>query len=149
MGISDLIASFITDVLDESDGTAELQRVELASRFGCVPSQINYVISTRFSPERGYIVESRRGGGGYIRIKRVQADPKLLLMHTVNAIGDDIDLRSANALIANAFESGSIDRNCALIMQAALSDISLRSVPTTQRGAVRASMLKQMLLKLM
>ena len=87
MGMSDVIANFINDLLKDGS-TAELQRSELASKFGCVPSQINYVISTRFSPERGYIVESRRGGGGYIRIHRVQSDPKLLIMHTVNAIGE-------------------------------------------------------------
>ena len=68
MATSDLIARFILDALDEANGIAELQRATLAEQFSCVPSQINYVISTRFSPERGYIVESRRGGGGYIRI---------------------------------------------------------------------------------
>jgi len=149
MGISDLIASFISEIMDESNGIAELQRIDLASRFGCVPSQINYVISTRFSPERGYIVESRRGGGGYIRIRRVQADPKLLLMHTVNAIGDELDLRSALAFIANALESGSLDNKSAAIMEAALCDNSMRAVPNENKGAVRAAILKQMLLKLM
>ena len=74
MGTSDRIARFILDALESADGTAELQRSSLADRFGCVPSQINYVIATRFSPERGYMVESRRGGGGYIRITRVQPD---------------------------------------------------------------------------
>ena len=68
MGISDLIASFLQDSLDTAEnGVLEVQRSELAQRFNCVPSQINYVMSTRFSPERGYIVESRRGGNGYIR----------------------------------------------------------------------------------
>ena len=62
MGTSDRIARFILDALESADGTAELQRSSLADRFGCVPSQINYVIATRFSPERGYMVESRRGG---------------------------------------------------------------------------------------
>ena len=83
MGTSDRIARFILDVLESADGTAELQRSSLADRFGCVPSQINYVIATRFSPERGYMVESRRGGGGYIRITRVQPDASQFIMHTV------------------------------------------------------------------
>ena len=83
MGISDLIANFLQDCLDESgDGVLEIQRGELAQRFNCVPSQINYVMSTRFSPERGYIVESRRGGNGYIRITRVQVDRETLLMRS-------------------------------------------------------------------
>ncbi len=149
MGISDLIACFISDMMDSSDGTAELQRVELANKFGCVPSQINYVISTRFSPERGYIVESRRGGGGYIRIRRVHTDPKLLLMHTVNAVGDEVDLRTAVALLSNALESGSLDSAAASLMEAAVSDSALRAVPGANKNAVRAAILKQMLLKLM
>ena len=76
MGISDVIASFIQSALDETDGVLELQRSDLAQRFNCVPSQINYVMSTRFSPEHGYIVESRRGGNGYIRITRVRTDAR-------------------------------------------------------------------------
>ena len=76
MGISDIIAGFIQQELEEAGGALELQRSDLAQRFNCVPSQINYVMSTRFSPEHGYIVESRRGGGGYIRITRVRTVPK-------------------------------------------------------------------------
>ena len=94
MGISDVIASFIQSALDETDGVVELQRSDLAQRFNCVPSQINYVMSTRFSPEHGYIVESRRGGNGYIRITRVRADRKTLLMHVINSIGDELDAAS-------------------------------------------------------
>ena len=99
MGISDLIASFLQDSLDTAeDGVLEVQRSELAQRFNCVPSQINYVMSTRFSPERGYIVESRRGGNGYIRITRVRTDRKTLLMHVINSIGDTLDYASARAI---------------------------------------------------
>jgi transcriptional regulator CtsR len=65
----------------------EVQRSDLAQRFNCVPSQINYVVSTRFSPEHGYIVESRRGGNGYIRITRVQVDRETLLMQVINDLG--------------------------------------------------------------
>ena len=89
MGISDLIASFLQDSLDTAEnGVLEVQRSELAQRFNCVPSQINYVMSTRFSPERGYIVESRRGGNGYIRITRVQVDRQTLMMHVINSLGE-------------------------------------------------------------
>lgn len=95
MGTSDMIARFIQAELEEANGVLELQRSDLAQRFGCVPSQINYVMSTRFSPEHGYIVESRRGGGGYIRITRVQVDRHTLLMHVINSVGDTLDLASA------------------------------------------------------
>jgi transcriptional regulator CtsR len=147
VGISDLIADFIKEALKEDDGTTELQRSELAGKFNCVPSQINYVISTRFSPERGYIVESRRGGGGYIRISRVQMTPSTLAMHTINAVGDIIDLDSATALISNAAAGGAIDEKTAKVMVAAISNQALRAVPPSERGRVRAGILKQMLLK--
>jgi len=146
MGMSDLIAEFIGEAIRESDGAAELQRAELASRFGVVPSQITYVISTRFSPERGYIVESRRGGGGFIRIRRVQADPQQLVMHTVNAIGDDLDARAAEAFLQNLLDAGAVPVPLIRIMAAALGDGALRPVPRPLRGSLRASILKQMLL---
>ncbi len=142
-----MIADFIKEALKEDDGTTELQRSELAGKFNCVPSQINYVISTRFSPERGYIVESRRGGGGYIRISRVQMTPSTLAMHTINAVGDIIDLDSATALISNAAAGGAIDEKTAKVMVAAISNQALRAVPPSERGRVRAGILKQMLLK--
>ena len=142
-----MIADFIKEALKEDDGTTELQRSELAGKFNCVPSQINYVISTRFSPERGYIVESRRGGGGYIRISRVQMTPSTLAMHTINAVGDVIDLDSATALISNAAAGGAIDEKTAKVMVAASSNQALRAVPPSERGRVRAGILKQMLLK--
>lgn len=146
MGTSDLIARFILDALEGADGTAELQRSVLADRFGCVPSQINYVIATRFSPERGYIVESRRGGGGYIRISKVRTDPTQLLMHTINAVGDALDRTSANALTANALDAGALDVRSARLITAAISDQALRSVPPAYRDMVRASVYKYMLL---
>ena len=145
-GISDLIASFINDLLSQTDGTAELQRAELANRFKCVPSQINYVISTRFSPERGYIVESRRGGGGYIRITRVRLDPQRLLMHTVNSIGETIDANTCAALTANLLEGGAIDKRIARLILAATGSNALRPVAQQDRDKVRASVFKHMLI---
>ena len=70
--LTDSIAKMIEEMLNEANGTLELQRNELAGRLGCVPSQISYVIASRFTPERGYVIESRRGGGGCIRIVRKQ-----------------------------------------------------------------------------
>ena len=81
MRMSDLVAQYIIEMLDRENGSAEIQRNELAGNLGCVPSQINYVITSRFTPEKGYIVESRRGGGGFIRISRVKMDRGTALMH--------------------------------------------------------------------
>ena len=145
MRISDIIAGFIDEVLREEGGTAELQRAELASRFNCVPSQINYVISTRFSPEHGYIVESRRGGGGYIRITRVEMEPEMLIMHTVNAIGGSVDINTAAALVANLLGSGAINDTEARLLLTAIGNNALRPAQPIERDALRASILKQML----
>lgn len=145
MGISDIIASFIDEALRDADGCAELQRAELAQRFGCVPSQINYVISTRFSPEHGYAVESRRGGGGYIRITRVRPDGRCMMMHTVNAIGGAIDNPTARAFLSNLLGAGIIDQAAANLMAAAIGANALRALPAELRDTARASILKQML----
>ncbi|MDR2614945.1 MAG: CtsR family transcriptional regulator [Oscillospiraceae bacterium] len=146
MGISDVIAGFIGGLLSESDGSAEIQRADLASRFNCVPSQINYVISTRFSPERGYIVESRRGGNGYIRITRVTPDPERLVMHTVNAVGATLDFRTAAALVSNLAQNGVISEKAARVLLSAVSETALRPVPRELRCELRAGILKQMLI---
>lgn len=148
MGMSDLIAGFILQTLKDTDGCAELQRSELANRFNCVPSQINYVISTRFSPEHGYIVESRRGGGGYIRISRVTMEPERLIMHTVNAVGDESDLNTVTALTANLLQNGAINKNEAQLILAAVGNNALRPVPAQNRDAARASIFKYMLINL-
>ena len=147
MGISDLIAEFIREALEESENGAELRRAEIANQFGCVPSQINYVIQTRFSPERGYIVSSRRGGGGYIHIRRVQAEPKKLLMHTVNAIGETIDAQTAGAFLQNLLDADTITKKEANIMAAALGGRALSAAPVGVQGKLRAGILKQMLLQ--
>lgn len=148
MGISDVIADFINELLEDHPA-AEVQRAELASRFNCVPSQINYVIATRFSPERGYQVESRRGGGGYIRIRRLAPDPQMLLMHTVNALGDRVDVRTAAALLSNCVSAGVLAEAAAKLMLAAVSDQALRPASPEGRDILRAAILKQMLLSTM
>ena len=146
MGISDLIAGFISKTLQQEGGYAEMQRAELAQRFNCVPSQINYVISTRFSPEHGYIVESRRGGSGYIRITKVQVSLKQLLMHTLNAVGEEIDLKTSLALLSNVLSGGAISENTAKLIAVAIGDNALKPVPAEYRNAVRASILKHLLI---
>ena len=130
MRMSDLVAQYITEMLDRQDGSAEIQRNELAGTLGCVPSQINYVITSRFTPEQGYIVESRRGGGGYIRISRVKMDGGTALMHIVNSVGDSLDKATAEVMI----------------IAAALSDRTLRRVEQEKRDSVRADLLKNMLI---
>ena len=145
MATSDLIARFILQELD-SQGFAELRRSSLAEQFSCVPSQINYVISTRFSPERGYVVESRRGGGGYIRIRRVKPSPGELVMHIINSVGSSLEAGTAAAFVSNMLGDGTISESSAKLIRAATSDSALRPVPQQYRDEVRAAIFKQMLI---
>jgi len=144
--MSDMIASFIMDILDSTGGMAELKRASLAEKFSCVPSQINYVISTRFSPEHGYTVQSRRGGGGYIRIIRVNPEPECLLMHMINAVGDSLDLSTAAAFVSNALDADAFDEQTGRLILAAVGHNALRPVDAEKRDAVRASIFKQILI---
>ena len=147
MGITDLIASFLQDSLETAeDGVLEVQRSDLAQRFNCVPSQINYVMSTRFSPERGYIVESRRGGNGYIRITRVRVDRQTLMMHVINSLGDSVDLASARAILSNLVQSGALSEDIGRVLLAAIGDKALGAVPRETRDQVRADIMKQVLI---
>ena len=142
-----MIASFLQESLDTSeDGVLEIQRSDLAQRFNCVPSQINYVMSTRFSPERGYIVESRRGGNGYIRITRVQVDHETLMMHVINSLGKRVDLPSARAILSNLVQAGALEENVGRALLAAIGDKALGAVPRENRDLVRAEIMKQVLI---
>lgn len=147
MSLSNQIARMLMEML-ESDGTTEIQRNELAQTLGCVPSQINYVISSRFTPEQGYIVESRRGGGGYIKITRVKLDRPSLIMHTVNYVGEAIDFATCRANIMNLLHNGAINAQCAKLLLAATGDNSLKALPAPVRDRIRASIFKQMLISI-
>lgn len=146
MKLSNIIEEFIKEMLEESR-EIELQRNELANRFNCVPSQINYVISTRFSPERGYSVESRRGGGGYIRITRTAPKDEGYIIHAVNAIGNHISSADTAALLSDMYNLGIINHREVKIIMAATNDNSIPVQPD-QKGFVRAKILKNILVNL-
>ena len=148
MGISDLIASFLLEGLEEAEnGVLEVQRSDLAQRFNCVPSQINYVMSTRFSPEHGYIVESRRGGNGYIRITRVRMEREMMLMHVINSLGAAVDLPSARAILSNLVSAGALEESAGRALLAGIGDKALVQVPRQFRDYVRADIMKQVLIQ--
>ena len=147
--LTDVIAKMIEEMLNEGNGTLELQRNEMASRIGCVPSQISYVISSRFTPERGYIIESRKGGGGCIRIVRKQMEKSEYLMHFFCAIGNEIDESEANAYLNNLAEHALLSERSYRIARAALSGAALASVHPAHRNRLRAEIFKQMILSLM
>ena len=147
--LADSIAKMIEEMLDESHGILELQRNEMASKLGCVPSQISYVISSRFTPERGYVIESRRGGGGCIRITRKQLGRNEYLMHFFCAIGDSIDESEAVAYLKNLLGTGLLQEREYRIACAAVSGAALAGLPPAERSTARAQIFKQMILALM
>lgn len=146
MRMSDLLAQYIQELLNEADGIAEIQRNELASQFGCVPSQINYVITSRFTPEQGYLVESRRGGGGYIRITRRQLSKSDFVMHIINSVGENLDSGTAQAMLRNLHQNGLITAQELKIIKAAVCDQALSVLPKEWRDIARASVFKNTLL---
>ena len=148
MKMSDLVAEYIVRMLDESGGNAEIKRNELASLLGCVPSQINYVITSRFTPEQGYIVESRRGGGGYIKITRVTTDRRVAVMHIVNSIGDSISSSTADIILRNMLSQNMISEYDFALISSAMSDKVYTGVSGEQRDMLRASLMKNMLMTL-
>lgn len=148
--LSDLIEAFIKQMITDTNGSIELQRNELANQFNCVPSQINYVISTRFTVDRGYYVESRRGGGGHVKIKRINTSvPGSYLMHIVSSMGSSISQQSAEVFVNNFVDYEVISEREGFIMKAAVSDKILGAFPMPDRDIVRAALLKNMIMSLL
>ncbi|RAL23215.1 CtsR family transcriptional regulator [Thermoflavimicrobium daqui] len=144
--ISDIIELYLKQILSESDsGVVEIKRSELADIFQCVPSQINYVISTRFTIEKGYIVESKRGGGGFIRIKRVPLHPKQANLFEVllEQIGHSISQVTAEHIISRLIENGLMTEREALLMRHLISRETLQ-LPIRFRDELRARMMRMM-----
>lgn len=146
MKISDTIENFIRELF-EDEQSIELKRNELASYFNCVPSQINYVIQTRFTTERGYIVESRRGGGGHIRITRIAMERNDTIRHVINSIGSSIDVMTIEAIVNTLYVNEIIKSSEAKLIMAACSNNALSPVPDGyMKNQVRASIFKNLLL---
>ena len=147
MRLSDSIESFIKTLLAEDSPEVELQRNELAEYFGCAPSQINYVLATRFSPDHGYVTESRRGGGGYIRIIRVVQTGSQRLLYLVNErIGDILTEEEGIRMLSQLKEQGLISAEEASVMAAAISSKAMAvPVPPAVKDTLRARIMKSML----
>ena len=148
MRLSDSIESFIKTLMSEESTEVELKRNELAEYFGCAPSQINYVLATRFSPDHGYLTESRRGGGGYIRIVRVVQSGSQRLMYLVNErIGDSLEEDECLRLISQLKEQRIVTADEGALMAAAVSSRALGiPVPDAMKNTLRARMMKNMLM---
>ena len=146
MRISDVIEDFIKDLFEEED-MIEIQRNDLALRFNCVPSQINYVIATRFKPSQGYYVESKRGGGGCIKIRKVNITKSNYFMHIINSIEEYLTGHEVDIFISNFLSYNMISETEAKLLKVATSDNVLK-VPQPERDMLRARIFKNMLVNL-
>ena len=146
----DVIELMIKEMIEENNGSATISRSMLAEKANCVPSQITYVLSTRFSSGNGYIVESRRGGGGQITITRVQPMSKRDYIRSVlEEVGMDITQQQAKILLSNAVNVGAISGREGSVVMAAVSDRALARIDSDIRSVVRAEIFKNAMLALM
>ena len=145
MKITDMIAKELLDMLKQDGGEIQIKRNELASQLGCVPSQINYVITSRFTEEQGYRVESRRGGGGYIRIIKLHYGGHETLFHLINTIGESIVLASCRSILQNLHYDKILSTQQCRLMMAVLADQNFKGLPETAKGRLRANLFRSML----
>ncbi|HZJ82884.1 MAG TPA: CtsR family transcriptional regulator [Clostridia bacterium] len=147
--LSDIIEDFIKALMEQSEGELEFQRNELAEYFECAPSQINYVLATRFSLDRGYHIESQRGGGGFMRIIQLDLDEDDYLLYLINdRIGNTISQKAGEDIVTNLVNKGIVNSREASIMTAGLKD-KVIAIPSNLKGVVRANILKAMLITIM
>lgn len=141
---ADLIETYLSELLSRSGGVIEVQRSELAEIFSCVPSQINYVIATRFTPLRGYLVESKRGGGGYIRIRRIASQHINEISQLLRSVGDSIPQKEAEGIIWRLESDSILSQREASLLRVAVSRDTLL-LPLPERDILRARLLSSML----
>ena len=146
--LSDSIEEFIKALMEDETHEIELRRNELAEHFGCAPSQINYVLATSFTPDHGYVIESRRGGGGYIRIVRMAATSREALLQTLyQRVGMSISASDASKIVEHLKAEEIVTPQEASLMLAALSPQAV-PLPLAMKDALCAGTLRSMLLAL-
>ncbi len=151
--LTEIIESYINELFTEEEERdyVSLRRKELAEFFGCVPSQINYVLRSRFTPERGYLVESQRGGHGYIKILRICYEmPQDKINHIEDIIGDSISEQEAKSILAAFQERGLITSRERLLVEVSLrftdeTGASVFNISPYKRDVLQAELLKRML----
>lgn len=144
--ISDIIEEFIMNSLDDGQ-FIELSRNDLAKFFSCVPSQINYVLNTRFTLNRGFVVESQRGGGGYVKVLRVSDNNNNFINNVLNRCLQPLTLLEANQIISQMQERKIVTPTEANIIKAAVSAKALNN-PINMDNTLRATILKQIIIEI-
>lgn len=141
--ISDMIESFLNELMEESKGAIEIQRNEMAYHFNCAPSQINYVLTTRFTSDRGYVIESRRGGGGFIKIMKIDVHENDFLFEMLaNRIGESVNKEGAFELLEILYRKGLMDTRVRNIIKTVVDDNTLSNINKPGRDRIRAEILK-------
>ena len=147
MRMSDIIEEFIKEMFEEDNELIEIQRNDLAQKFNCVPSQINYVIATRFKPSQVYYVESKRGGGGHITIRKINTANAEYLMHIITNMENEITQKDVDILLSDLLSYGMITAKEARLLKVATSD-NVLAIDQNIRDMLRANILKNMLLNI-
>lgn len=145
--LSDIIEDFIKEMFQENnESELQIKRNELANYFSCAPSQINYVLTTRFTEDKGYYIESKRGGGGCIIIKRIEfTDNKNLKELIVDRIGNSITYDNAINIIDGLVETALITEREAIIMKIAINDRVFGNIDAN-KNMLRANILKNIIM---
>lgn len=142
--LADIIESHLKQLMALAGDEIEIRRCDVAEQFDCVPSQINYVLETRFTPQRGYVVESRRGGGGYIRITRYVVRGRNTVESVLQEIGGKISMSRADEILMRMTDAGMIKRLTAGLIRAVLKD-ETRDLEPPFDQVVRAKLLRAMI----
>ncbi|MDT2814830.1 CtsR family transcriptional regulator [Vagococcus carniphilus] len=144
--MSDIIETYLKEIL-EINQEIEIRRSEMANLFDCVPSQINYVIKTRFTVPQGYKVESKRGGGGYIRIIKIDfLQQGNYLMHLADSVGSELTESEAFAMLKQLYVSEIINLREKELLATLLSNKPLLSI--SDNNSLRAHMMLELLERL-
>lgn len=144
--MSDIIEQYLKQLLaDAQDDVVEIKRAHIAEKFDCVPSQLNYVIKTRFTNEHGYQIESKRGGGGYIRITKIESNDKAAFIeHLIELTGKQISQQNAERIIEGLFQNELITlREKKILLTSIKRDVLMVDVP--YRDYIRANILRNVL----
>lgn len=142
--ISDIIEQFILDTMG-NDNALNLSRNDLAAHFSCAPSQINYVLTTRFSPSRGFLIESQRGGGGFVRLIKLDVDNnEYVNNYVISQIGKEVSYKDACYILQTLTDAGLINKQKQEMAQILLQDKAL-SNPFRLEDSLRANMLKNLI----
>lgn len=149
MKLTQQITNTLLQLLKEHGGSIEIRRNTLASQIGCVPSQINYVITSRFTKEQGYIVESQRGGGGFVRIVKVDSPRLGMIMHVINSIGEEIDEASARVMIQTLALNGQLSEMESKLILSVVPESNFKGLLEGERKRIRANLVKSMLIHIL